>query len=222
MLRAKHLLTSACRPAYIPKPKYLDCLIACYFFWGGVTCDWFYGKKTVGQTDRADGRLCYGSYNTYCACEFWLNLKLLHFFCSVTCDLLYGKKTVGPRKHFKEALYSNVSCYRADATNTNGRAFYSNASCYRADARNTIWRQKYSSIATMWLCRWTRCCYRAHWHGMVVYNWWCDVDFHFWTLCKLLCCNADSWNMQAYLHYVDEKATAICIRRIDKAQMLVL
>ena len=70
--------------------------------------------------------------------EFWLNLKLLHFFCSVTCDLLYGKKTVGPRKHFKEALYSNVSCYRADATNTNGRAFYSNASCYRADARNTI------------------------------------------------------------------------------------
>ena len=67
-----------------------------------------------------------------CACElFWL----IHiFFCSVTCDLLYGKKTVGPRKHFKEALYSNVSCYRADATNTNERAFYSNASCYRAAA----------------------------------------------------------------------------------------
>ena len=116
-----------------------------------------------------------------------------------------------------------VSCYRADATNTNGRAFYSNASCYRADARNTIWRgsyhawsQKYSSIATMWLCRWTRCCYRAHWHGMVVYNWWCDVDFHFRTLCKLLCCNVDGWNMQTYLYYLDEEATAISIRSVDE------
>ena len=51
------------------------------------------------------------------ACElFWL----IHiFFCSVTCDLLYGKKTPRPRKHFKEALYSNASCYRA-------------AACYRA------------------------------------------------------------------------------------------
>ena len=120
-----------------------------------------------------------------------------------------------------------VSCYRADATNTNGRAFYSNASCYRADARNTIWRgsyhawsQKYSSIATIWLCRWTRCCYRAHWHGMVVYNWWCDVDFHFWTLCKLLCCNVDGWNMQTYLYYLDEEATAISIRSVDESEML--
>ena len=32
----------------------------------------------VGRTDRADVRLCYGSSNTYYACEIWLNLKLCY------------------------------------------------------------------------------------------------------------------------------------------------
>ena len=31
------------------------------------------------------------------------------------------------------------------------------------------------------------------------------------TLCKLLCFDADSWNMQTYLHYLDEEATAISL-----------
>ena len=61
-------------------------------------------------------------------------------------------------------------------------------------------------IAMQWHCRWTRCCYKAHWHGMVVYEWWFYVDCHFWTLCKLLCCNADGWNMQTYLYYLDNVA----------------
>ena len=32
----------------------------------------------VGRTDRADVRLCYGSSNTYYACEIWFNLKLCY------------------------------------------------------------------------------------------------------------------------------------------------
>ena len=32
----------------------------------------------AARTDRADVRLCYGSSNTYYACEIWLNLKLCY------------------------------------------------------------------------------------------------------------------------------------------------
>ena len=55
---------------------------------------------------------------------------------------------------------------------------------------------------------------------MVVYNWWCHVDFHFWTLCKLLCCNADGWNMQTYFQYLDKEATAIGIGKVDESAKL--
>ena len=136
---------------------------------------------------------------------FWL----IHMFsCSVTCDRLYEQKTAGPKKPRKEAFYSKASCYRADARNTSARGSYH------------AWFWKCFNIAMQWHCRWTRCCYRAHWHGMVVYEWWCDVDCHFWTLCKLLCCNADGWNMQTYFQYLDKEATAIGIGKVDESAKL--
>ena len=55
---------------------------------------------------------------------------------------------------------------------------------------------------------------------MVVYKWWCNVDCHLWTLCILLYCNADSWNMQKYFQYLDKEATAIGIANIDESAKL--